>query len=62
MANGKTVALRNIRIPAPVWIHRHVGANRETRRHHLKTWKGSYMRNEPYEYPARDDRKGRKLR
>lgn len=62
MPSGKTVAMRNIRIPAAVWIHRHVGAPREVRRHRMKTWKGALVQNVPYEYPARDDRKGRRLK
>lgn len=62
MASGKTLLMRNIRISAPVVVHRHVGAPRRERRHGLKGWKGSLLTNEPYVYPARDLRPGRKLR
>lgn len=64
VASGKTLVLRAILKPAPVVIHRHVGAPRYVRRSRklLRGWKGSYVRNEPYIYPARDLRKGRKLK
>lgn len=62
VASGKTVAMRNIRTSAPTWIHRHVGAPRDVRRHRMKTWKGALVQNVPYIYPDRDNRKGRKLR
>lgn len=62
VASGKTLLMRNIRKPPPIVIHRHVGAPRHVRRHKLKLWKGSLMANESYDYPARDQRKGRKLR
>lgn len=64
MAHGKTLLLNNIRMPAPIVIHRHVGAPRRVRRddHQLTLWRGSFMQNDPYIDPARDERKGRHLR
>lgn len=64
MASGKSLALNNIRVPAPVVVHRNIGAPRAVRRDRakLKSWRGSLLANESYDYPARDERKGRKLR
>lgn len=62
VASGKTLLMCHIRTPAPVVIHRHAGAPRRERRRRKLTWKGSFVRNVPYIYPARDQRKGRKLR
>lgn len=63
MAHGKTLLMRNIRMPAPIVIHRHVGAPRRVRRDDrlVLAWKGSFMENDPYIDPARDGRKGRHL-
>lgn len=64
MAHGKTLAMRNIRTPAPIYLQRHVGAPRTVRRSKrlLLGWKGSFMDNVPYVDPARDLRPGRHLR
>lgn len=64
MPHGKTLLMRNIRKPAPTVIQRHVGAPRWVRRNPrlLAEWKRSFVRNEPYVDPARDERPGRRLR
>ena len=64
MASGKTLLMRNIRKPAPIVLHRNIGAPRAVRRSRkgLLGWKGALVPNETYVYPARDQRKGRKLR
>lgn len=50
VASGKTLYMRNIRKPAPQFIHRHVGAPRWVRRNRklLGQWKGSYIENVPH--------------
>ena len=64
MASGKTLEMRAIRVLAPVVVHRNIGAPRWVRRNPrlLRQWKGSFLTNESYIYPARDLRPGRKLR
>lgn len=64
VASGKTLALRAIHTPEPVVIHRNVGAPRYVRRSRklLRGWKSSYVANQTYVNPARDLRKGRKLK
>lgn len=64
MGHGVTNLMRNIRMPAPVVVHRHVGAPRWVRRSRkgLMAWKGSFVANEPYVTGERDLRKDRKLR
>lgn len=63
MAYGKSLQLNYIRRPAPVMIHRNIGAPRRVRRSkRLRlAWKGALVANYPYIDPARDQRKGRKL-
>lgn len=64
MASGKSLLLRAIHRPAPLVVHRHVGAPRRVRRNRrLRTaWTGAFVTNVPYVDPARDERDGRKLR
>lgn len=64
MASGKSLEMAAIGKAAPVVVHRHVGAPRSVRRSRklLKEWKRSLVTNIPYEFPARDQRPGRKLR
>lgn len=64
MASGKTLQMRAIRLAPPVVVHRNIGAPRQVRRSRklLGGWKGSFLTNETYTYPARDLRPGRKLR
>lgn len=64
VAHGKTKLMLNIRKPAPIFVHRHVGAPRWVRRDRrkLQAWKGSFVNNEPYVTGERDLRKGRKLK
>lgn len=64
VASGKSLSLNAIVAPAPVVIHRNIGAPRAVRRNRrkLKDWKGALTTNETYDYPARDQRKNRKLK
>lgn len=64
MASGKSLEMAAIGKAAPVVVHRHAGAPRSVRRSRklLKGWKGSFVTNTIYEFPARDQRPGRKLR
>lgn len=64
MASGKSLELQKIRVPAPVVIHRNVGAPRRVRRTRklLSHWKGALVANQTYVNPARDQRNGRRLK
>jgi hypothetical protein len=64
MATGKSLELANMLPPAPIVLHRNIGAPRSVRRNKrkLKAWKGALVTNDSYDYPARDERKARRLR
>lgn len=64
VASGKSLELKAIVAPEPVVVQRYVGAPRSVRRNRklLAGWKRSFVTNDPYENPGRDQRPGRKLK